>query len=151
MTDITERKELEEALRQNNNQLRAAIRTEVALRRRQEHLQRIAAQDPLTGVTNRAPFHRRAEHAIAASRRSGQMVALLFIDLDRFKEINDSYGHAVGDEVLRQVAARLSGCLREVDTIARQGGDEFWCCSTDRPAEQVTQVRRGTQEGWRGR
>ncbi len=103
-TDITERKELEEALRQNNNQLRAAIRTEIELRQRQEHLQRIATQDPLTGVTNRAPFHRRAEHAIAASRRSGLLVALLFIDLDRFKEVNDRHGHAAGDEVLRQVA-----------------------------------------------
>ena len=66
MTDISERKLLEEALRQNNERLRAAIRTEIALRQRQEHLQRVATQDPLTGVTNRAPFHRRAEHAIAA-------------------------------------------------------------------------------------
>ena len=147
VTDITERKELEEALRQNNSQLRAAIRTEVALRRRQEHLQRIVAQDPLTGVTNRAPFHRRAEHAIAASRRSGQVVALLFIDLDRFKDINDRYGHAVGDEVLRQVAARLSGCLREVDTIARQGGDEFLVLLDGiEHAEQVTQVTARMQE-----
>src|SRR6185295_9912409 len=66
VTDITERKHLEEELRQNNERLRAAIRTEMALRRRQEHLQRIATQDPLTGVTNRAPFHRRAELALAA-------------------------------------------------------------------------------------
>ena len=147
VTDITERKELEEALRQNNNQLRAAIRTEIALRQRQEHLQRIATQDPLTGVTNRAPFHRRAEHAIAASRRSGQLVALLFIDLDRFKDVNDSYGHAAGDEVLRQVAARLSGCLREVDTIARQGGDEFLVLLDGiEKAEQVTQVTARMQE-----
>ena len=147
MTDITERKELEEALRQNNNQLRAAIRTEIALRQRQEHLQRIATQDPLTGVTNRAPFHRRAEHAIAASRRSGQLVALLFIDLDRFKDVNDSYGHAAGDEVLRQVAARLSGCLREVDTIARQGGDEFLVLLDGiEKSEQVTQVTARMQE-----
>jgi diguanylate cyclase (GGDEF)-like protein/PAS domain S-box-containing protein len=125
VTDITERKNLEQALRDNNEQLRTAIRTEIALRQRQEHLQRVATQDPLTGVTNRAPFFRRAEHAIAAARRSGALIVLLFIDLDRFKDVNDRLGHAAGDEVLREVASRLSACLREVDAIARHGGDEF--------------------------
>jgi diguanylate cyclase (GGDEF)-like protein/PAS domain S-box-containing protein len=147
VTDITERKRLEEALTQNNNQLRAAIRTEIALRQRQEHLQHIATHDPLTGVTNRAPFYQRAQQAIAASRRSGHLIALLYIDLDRFKEINDSLGHSVGDEVLRQVAARLSGCLREVDTIARHGGDEFIVLLDGiERAEQVTQVTVRMQE-----
>jgi diguanylate cyclase (GGDEF)-like protein/PAS domain S-box-containing protein len=147
VTDITERKRLEEELRQNNERLRAAIRTEMALRRRQEHLQRIATQDPLTGVTNRAPFHRRAELALAGSRRSGYVVVLLFIDIDRFKAINDSLGHSAGDEVLRQVANRLSGCLREVDAIARQGGDEFIVLLDGiENTEQITQVTTRMRE-----
>ncbi len=145
--DISERKLLEEALRQNNEQLRAAIRTEIALRQRQEHLQRVATQDPLTGVTNRVPFHRRAEHAIAASRRSGHLIVLLFIDIDRFKDINDTLGHAAGDEVLREVASRLSACLREVDAIARQGGDEFIVLLDGiEKAAQITQVTARMQE-----
>jgi diguanylate cyclase (GGDEF)-like protein len=106
-------------------QLSTAIQTETALREHQEYLRQIATHDALAGVPNRALLHQRAEHALAVSRRSGRLLALLFIDLDRFKDINDSRGHAVGDEVLREVATRLSGCLREVDTIARQGGDEF--------------------------
>ncbi len=140
-TDITERKRLDDALRQSNIQLRAAIRTEIELRQRQEHLQRIANRDPLTGVANRIFLHQRAEHAIAACRRSGHLIALLFIDLDQFKNINDTMGHIAGDEVLRQVAAGLSGCLREVDTIARLGGDEFIVLLEDMDsAEQVTHV-----------
>ena len=119
----------------------------MALRRRQEHLQRIATQDPLTGVTNRAPFHRRAELALAGSRRSGYLVVLLFIDIDHFKEINDSLGHSAGDEVLRQVANRLSGCLREVDAIARQGGDEFIVLLDGiEKTEQITQVTTRMRE-----
>jgi diguanylate cyclase (GGDEF)-like protein/PAS domain S-box-containing protein len=124
-TDITERKRLEEALREKNVQLGKAIQAEAALRERHEHLNFMATHDPLTRVPNRALLHQRAEHAIAVSRRSGRLLALLFIDLDRFKTINDSLGHAAGDELLREVATRLSGCLREVDMIARHGGDEF--------------------------
>ena len=146
-TDITERKNLEQALRDNNEQLRAAIRTEIALRQRQEHLQRVATQDPLTGVTNRAPFFRRAEHAIAAARRSGALIVLLFIDLDRFKDVNDRLGHAAGDEVLREVAGRLSGCLREVDAIARHGGDEFIVLLDGiEKIDQISQVTTRMQE-----
>ena len=148
VTDITERKNLEQALRDNNEQLRAAIRTEIALRQRQEHLQRVATQDPLTGVTNRAPFFRRAEHAIAGARRSGALIVLLFIDLDRFKDVNDRLGHAAGDEVLREVAGRLSACLREVDAIARHGGDEFIVLLDGiEKIDQISQVTTRMREG----
>jgi diguanylate cyclase (GGDEF)-like protein/PAS domain S-box-containing protein len=146
-TDITERKRLEETLRQKNIQLSTAVQTEIALREHQEYLRLIATHDALTGVPNRALLHQRAEHALAVSRRSGCLFAVLFIDLDRFKDINDSWGHAVGDEVLREVATRLSGCLREVDTIARQGGDEFVVLLEEiERTEEVEQVTARMQE-----
>jgi diguanylate cyclase (GGDEF)-like protein/PAS domain S-box-containing protein len=142
VTDITERKLLEEALRQKNAQLNSAIETQIALRTSQQRLEHVATHDALTGVPNRALLGQRAEHAIALSRRSNRLLALLFIDLDGFKQVNDGLGHIVGDEVLRQVATRFSGCLREVDTLARHGGDEFVVLLEDieglQEVEQVT-------------
>lgn len=94
-------------------------------RRREEELERAAAHDALTGLPNRALLSARVEHAFAQRRRGGRGFALAVADLDGFKRINDSLGHAVGDAVLTQVAGRLKGELRGVDTIARVGGDEF--------------------------
>ena len=88
-------------------------------------MQRMAHDDPLTGLPNRRLFFSRLEHAIANAERSGKQVGLLYADLDFFKEINDTYGHAVGDEVLRTVAGLLSSVTRSGDTVARLGGDEF--------------------------
>lgn len=88
-------------------------------------LEHLARHDTLTGLPNRRMFFDRLEHAIANSRRSGKQLAVLYIDLDRFKEINDSFGHAAGDAVLARVASLMKSAVREVDTVARLGGDEF--------------------------
>ncbi|MCE3605520.1 EAL domain-containing protein [Massilia sp. P8910] len=81
--------------------------------------------DFLTGLPNRSMFHDRLEHELRKSRRSGLPLALMFIDIDHFKEVNDTLGHDTGDKLLREVAARLSACIRQADTVARLGGDEF--------------------------
>ena len=90
-----------------------------------EQLQQAAAHDALTGLPNRNSLAVRLEHAIRRVNHRGERLALLFIDLDRFKKVNDTLGHAAGDEVLRQTAARIRACVREVDSVARLGGDEF--------------------------
>jgi diguanylate cyclase (GGDEF)-like protein len=91
----------------------------------EEQLRQAAVHDALTGLPNRNSLATRLEHAIVRVNRSGDRLALLFIDLDRFKKVNDTLGHAAGDEVLRQAAARIRACVRQVDTVARLGGDEF--------------------------
>jgi diguanylate cyclase (GGDEF)-like protein/hemerythrin-like metal-binding protein len=89
------------------------------------HLNLLAFSDPLTGLANRARFVDRLAEAAAASRSNDGRFALIMLDLDHFKPVNDSLGHAAGDLALQQVAARLKACLRPGDTIARLGGDEF--------------------------
>jgi diguanylate cyclase (GGDEF)-like protein len=91
----------------------------------EEQLRQAAVNDALTGLPNRSSLAARLEHAIVRVNRSGDRLALLFIDLDRFKKVNDTLGHAAGDEVLRQAAARIRACVREIDCVARLGGDEF--------------------------
>ncbi|HVL76177.1 MAG TPA: diguanylate cyclase [Noviherbaspirillum sp.] len=84
-----------------------------------------AQHDSLTGLPNRATFLDRLEQALARARREGSELAVMFFDLDRFKPVNDTYGHHVGDLLLREVAERAASCLRRSDTVARLGGDEF--------------------------
>jgi diguanylate cyclase (GGDEF)-like protein/PAS domain S-box-containing protein len=98
-----------------------------AIQRKQLHAQIrfLAMHDELTGLPNRRLFHDRLEAALARARRQQEGLSLLFIDLNRFKQVNDQYGHARGDLVLQQVARRIAPCLRASDTLARLGGDEF--------------------------
>jgi diguanylate cyclase (GGDEF)-like protein len=84
-----------------------------------------ATHDALTGLPNRALFTGRIDQALCQSKRSGRCIAVLFVDLDRFKNVNDTHGHAAGDAVLRRVAGKLVAALRPMDTVARIGGDEF--------------------------
>ena len=97
----------------------------IARKQAESNLTFFANHDALTSLPNRFMFNERLTQALARAHRQGQMVAVLFIDLDRFKVINDTLGHDAGDRLLIQLATELRGCLRENDTIARQGGDEF--------------------------
>lgn len=120
-------------------------RNVTALTQAEEELRFLAHHDPLTKLTNRSVFNVRLDAALRAARRHGSTLALLFLDIDDFKGINDVHGHAIGDRVLCAVARRLEGCVRETDTVARMGGDEFTVLLTDIEAhgavyEKVEQI-----------
>ncbi|MET0517710.1 MAG: EAL domain-containing protein, partial [Burkholderiaceae bacterium] len=102
-----------------------------ALRESEASMTRLAQYDSLTGLPNRILFRDRLTQALSRARRGGRQMALMFVDLDHFKQINDSLGHAVGDEVLKAVAQRLCEALRGTDTISRLGGDEFTVIAED--------------------
>ncbi len=101
------------------------VKAQDALRQREEEYRHLAFHDPLTSLPNRALFHDRLSVALARATRARTRMAVLFLDVDRFKVVNDSMGHKVGDELLQAFARRLKGSLREEDTLARLGGDEF--------------------------
>ncbi len=103
-----------------------AIARDVTARKRfEEELQHLAFHDWLTGLPNLALFRDRLEHAVSQADRTGSKLAIIYLDLDRFKTINDGHGHNAGDRAIQQVARRLLACFREEDTVARIGGDEF--------------------------
>ncbi len=107
---------------------RRVLELEMEIIRRREaenHMAHLATRDPLTALPNRTALHDRLEQSVLAMARHGRQLAVLFVDLDRFKLINDTLGHAVGDHALIHAAKRLSGVLRASDTVARLGGDEF--------------------------
>ena len=107
------------------------LSAERAVAEGQAKLQHLAHHDPLTGLPNRTLLRDRVTQALALASRRQVKVALMFIDLDQFKEVNDTLGHATGDALLCRVAAELTGILREEDTVCRQGGDEFAIVLTD--------------------
>jgi diguanylate cyclase (GGDEF)-like protein len=111
--------------RSNPMLLSRAIRYAVARKGYEAVLTQRAHFDSLTGLVNRALFHDRLRHALARATRADRQAALLFIDLDNFKVINDGFGHNIGDEVLRAVGEALGASVRQTDTVARLGGDEF--------------------------
>jgi diguanylate cyclase (GGDEF)-like protein len=91
----------------------------------EEQLKQAAVNDALTGLPNRQSLLASLEHALARAARTGERIGVLFVDLDDFKPVNDTHGHAVGDELLVQVARALRNCVRASDTVGRMGGDEF--------------------------
>ncbi|HSQ05162.1 MAG TPA: CHASE domain-containing protein, partial [Burkholderiales bacterium] len=110
---------------------RGTARDITAQRAVEDQIRHMAHHDALTGLPNRVLLHDRVEQAIGRARRTGEHFALLFIDLDRFKTVNDSLGHSVGDQLLCVIAQRLVLCVRGTDTVARVGGDEFIVVLTD--------------------
>jgi diguanylate cyclase (GGDEF)-like protein len=105
--------------------LARAVRYAIERKRAEEHLTYLAQYDHLTGLVNRSLFRDRLVQAMARSKRLQQPIGLMLLDLDRFKAVNDTFGHDMGDELLKTVSERLKACVREVDTVARMGGDEF--------------------------
>ena len=118
------------------------ILTDITNRRRaEEHTRHLAEHDFLTDLPNRVLFLDRLHQALATARRRRTRLALMFVDLDRFKQINDTLGHPAGDAVLKELANRMSRCVRSVDTVSRHGGDEFMILLADiRSAEQAAHV-----------
>jgi len=115
-----------EHLRKELGQQRDRLQEEIARRvKSEEQVRHLAFHDTLTGLPNRRMLGDRLGQVMASSKRSGLYGALLFLDLDNFKPLNDIHGHDVGDLLLKEVAQRLSGCVREMDTVVRLGGDEF--------------------------
>lgn len=108
-----------EYIRKNNSEL------ENKIEQRTQEIRQLAFYDPLTDLPNRRLLDDRLSQAMAFSKRTEQYGAVMFLDLDNFKPLNDQYGHDVGDLLLIEVAQRLRSCMREIDTVARFGGDEF--------------------------
>ena len=123
------RDELEERVLERTRELWAAndeLRSEVELRKEAERqLHEMAFHDPLTGLPNRALFRDRMDTALARASRQEGLLAVMYVDLDRFKHVNDTLGHLAGDRLLIEIGRRIRGCLRGADTLARLGGDEF--------------------------
>jgi diguanylate cyclase (GGDEF)-like protein/PAS domain S-box-containing protein len=120
--DVTQRKRIEEELRRTAAEL---VQSNAELRQAGDSLRRMAYHDTLTGLPNRKLLEERMIEALDIARLNERFTAVLFLDLDGFKTINDTYGHRLGDLLLKAVASRLTGCLRGSDTVARLGGDEF--------------------------
>jgi diguanylate cyclase (GGDEF)-like protein len=135
------KQDMVDALRRHESELESRVaertaeleRANTQLRDKEKELEHLARTDPLTGIFNRAVLDARLTREISRARRTRLHVAVLLIDLDRFKDINDTLGHAAGDDVLIAVAERLMSSMRDTDTVARLGGDEFVVMMDDLP------------------
>lgn len=116
-----------------------AMFSDISLEKEQQfRLEQIALHDSLTGLANRQNLSDRLSHAMASGKRNGDYGAVLMLDLDNFKPLNDAHGHAAGDQLLIEVGKRLKSCVREIDTVARLGGDEFVVLLESLPNDQQT-------------
>ncbi|WP_296695315.1 bifunctional diguanylate cyclase/phosphodiesterase [Rhodoferax sp.] len=141
------RADLERLVQLRTQELRQTVAALQATAQEQKkaeaHIQRLAHFDALTGLPNRILLNDRCQQALSVAQRGKQTVALIFLDLDHFKNINDSLGHRVGDEVLIELAARLKAAVREQDTVSRLGGDEFILLLPDTDASGAAHVAEG--------
>lgn len=125
--EIAERIGIESELANTKSDL-AEVRDDLSKAQvKTEEAQQIALKDALTGLPNRVSFEQSLDHGLIQAKRHGWGLAVLFIDIDKFKSINDSYGHDLGDQALLMVANRLKSCVRDEDIVSRWGGDEFVC------------------------
>lgn len=139
--DVTQRKRQERQILQLNAELEAKVESRTAeLMRANEELRQLARLDALTGLANRLAANERRQHEFVALQRSGRPYAVLLIDIDHFKRINDGHGHPIGDRVLQQIAQLLKGALRESDFVARWGGEEFLVLLPETGREQALRV-----------
>lgn len=126
MRDITVRKQAEEALKRSHDELEHLVAQRTReLQDANKQLEQMASYDSLTALPNRSLMYEYLKQMIAHARRSKQPLAVLFLDLDGFKQVNDVFGHDAGDLLLKEVASRMKSCLRAEDVVARIGGDEF--------------------------
>jgi diguanylate cyclase (GGDEF)-like protein/PAS domain S-box-containing protein len=132
--DITKRKQMEEDLKRAAAEL---FRSNSELKQQEDRLRYLAYHDPLTGLPNRKLFAEQLEESLSWAKNNDLMVGLLFIDLDGFKQVNDTLGHEMGDRLLVTIAGRLNNILRVSDTVARLGGDEFTIILRAIPKEDV--------------
>lgn len=121
--------------------VRLQIATDITEQKKaQETLSHIAMHDALTGLPNRVLFFDRLDQALRLARRNASTLAVFFIDLDKFKAVNDRFGHHCGDLVLQETARRMRACLRDCDTLARNSGDEFTVLLEQTPSSEVAAV-----------
>jgi diguanylate cyclase (GGDEF)-like protein len=141
--------ELGQLCQQFNIMLQRIDNQDTLLKTQKEGLNFLATHDPLTNLPNRNLFNDRLQEGVARARRNHSGLAVMFIDLDRFKNINDTLGHDAGDELLKEVAHRIKDTVREIDTVARFGGDEFVVMVTDTAPENLTRVADKLQQAIR--